>query len=560
MSADPLNPLNYTPAQLELREAVMVQHQTLVFRTTNQFLLPYGDQSQYEAYYYGLIGVPVALLATALVCLLVICLAPVCGRCCDCSRTRTKEVYRKVAFALFVLCGLGSIVCFGLLFATVPDMAASYSGLRTGMASTRDLALNASRQITSFTNQVTNWTASLDLVTQACSAELSLKPSLNTTLQQIGAGLLEASQSIAQAPVDTLNSLAATLSTAGSTSKDFEAAASIAFNVVIALFLTLSVIFLVLTCFSFLRKERRAEGVAVSAPRMCCRGACAVSPCCAATLAFSILFVILGVLFVLLFQVIGQASSDVCAPDVNANLQRIASQVTGGPILSTVPGEQCRPMQPLNLTGLSAAEKAAFAEGYIQQRVLCYYETCSGPDNNPVAVGLNQIQQAQAKLSQAAANASAELLNGTSCKSALLAETEYVGLAITVVATELIVLFSCSSINWLYQQIFYKTVCEGFTPLFLSQWKLLFAVCMFWITQLALFLFWHLWLSRDHAWAAEAGKDAREEALGEDGTQARFLAGTARGSSASGISLEQPTPGKAAPDAPLPKNGSLVML
>ena len=550
--ADPLNPSNYTPAPLLLRDAVTAQHQTLVFRTTNKFVLPYGEPESYQSYYYGLIGVPIALLATLLVCLLVMCVAPMCGKCCDCSRTRTKEMYRKLAFALFVLCSLGSIVCFGLLFATVPAMGASFSQLRSGVAESSQLALNASAQITSFSNQVSNWTASLNVVIKACSAELAIKPDLNATLQQLGSELLSASGSIAEAPIDMLNSLAASLATAGPTSSDVEAGASTAFNVAIALFLALSVLFLAITCFAFLRKQRRAEGVVVSASRMCCRGACAVSPCCAFTFAGSILFVVLGVLFVLLFQVIGQASSDVCAPDVNANLQRVASQVTGGPILSTVPGEQCRPVQPFNMSGLDPTQQAAVsaAEGYVAQRILCYYEMCTGPSNNPVSVSLVKIQQAQAKLSAAAAEASAELANGTSCKNTLTTEAKYIGLAMTVVARELIALFSCSSINWLYQQIFYKTVCEGFTPLFLSQWKLLFAVCMLWTVQLALFLFWHLWLSRDHAWGAEAGADVREDAVGGAGTEASFLAGTSQQDS-----------GKAAEaDAPLPKNGSLVML
>jgi hypothetical protein len=548
---DPLNPSNYTPALLLLRDAVTVQHQTLVFRTTNEFLLPYGSPQEYQAYYFGLIGVPVALLVTLLVCLLVMCVAPMCGKCCDWSPVRTKERYRKVAFTLFVLCNLGSFVCFGLLFATVPEMGASYSQLRSGMAKSRQLALDASAQITSFSNQVSNWTASLNVVTKACSAELAIKPDLNATLQQLGTELISASDSIADVPVGMLNSLAATLATAGSTSSDLEAGASTAFNVAIALFLALSVLFLAITCFAFLRKQRRAEQVAVSAPRMCCRGACAVSPCCALTFAGSILFVVLGVLFVLLFQVIGQASSDICAPDVNANLQRVASQVTGGPILSTVPGDECRPVQPFNMSGLNLTQQAAItaAKDYVAQRILCYYETCAGPANNPVSVSLVKVQQAQAKLSAAAAEASAELADGTSCKKTLTSEAEYIGLAMTVVARELVALFSCSSINWLYQQIFYKTVCEGFTPLFLSQWKLLFAVCMLWTAQLALFLFWHLWLSRDHAWAASAAHSVREDA-GEDGTQASFLAGTRQQASGKGAEA----------DAPLPKNGSLVML
>jgi hypothetical protein len=129
------------------------------------------------------------------------------------------------------------------------------------------------------------------------------------------------------------------------------------------------------------RSLRSANTIANSRTRTATRiflsaaetAAAAVAAACSVVLSLALLLAALLGLLAVGLQVVGHVASDACAPQASQNLQRVASQVTGGPQLSTAQGPgKCQALAtPWN--GSYVSQPYLYGE----QRLLCYYQTCS---------------------------------------------------------------------------------------------------------------------------------------------------------------------------------------
>jgi hypothetical protein len=316
MEPDLLNPTNYSPPALRLAAEVRSTHASLVFRETNLFVLPTGEESVWRAYYVGLVGVPAALLAALLAVLLALLAAPLLGRCCRCARVREARGARLIAFSLFVTLNLG---VWALLIGSLVTLHAgtgSYGALQDSLLGATAAVANVTGTLRQASVALAGWHITLGNVVDACGADGTLPPTVaanfSAAVAQLNGTLGEGARALAGVPTQVLEALGETLSGYSQSAASAHRGLSVCHIVVVALLWAVSVLHLVLASVLFCRKERGAPGTA--GPPRRCGGACRVTPACGVVLALALLFAaLLGVLAVGL-QVVGQVASDACAP------------------------------------------------------------------------------------------------------------------------------------------------------------------------------------------------------------------------------------------------------
>ena len=180
----------------------------------------------------------------------------------------------------------------------------------------------------------------------------------------------------------------------------------------------------------------------------CCRG------CCTPLLFFAVFTTVLMIALSALLHAIALALSDLCSPNVNTAINRIAGQLMDYPTFASFYGA--------NLTEMC---DAANDTSPLPILVLCFYQTCR-PQTAFVTKGV-QALDGLFNVGREAINKSAPLIAeiqalipSTSCADSLRGLLpNYI--AVVVHAFDAISLLSCNSINQLYAQAVYDTLCSG---------------------------------------------------------------------------------------------------
>lgn len=322
---------------------------TLSVLNINQMMANPGD-SPVVSYVVGLVVPAVIMVLFFFVWMCTLC----CSRCC-CKQRRAKRLCMLV-FCLACSC---SILAWILGLAGNTSATNGFNAVITGLEAVQGLA----GEVTTISNDVDLLGLSLqnltDVMEQTCNNSYVAFPG-TAIASQVNDAITQVSSSTSGL-VQQLNDVDAQLSAGLLLVVPYLSwRETITLIILILLLVIVSVFFLS----TFIRESQMAPQCLDKTARLSSKTTSCV------LFVFGILLMMLLWIVVAVVHVILTAGADICAPDVNASVNRLLSELT-------------TPNTPLAV-GTDACSDAQFLASPVGQ-ILCYYQTCQGV--NPLLGG-----------------------------------------------------------------------------------------------------------------------------------------------------------------------------
>ena len=395
-------------------------------------------------YFVGLAIVPIVLVVFLLLWLL---LLSILGCCQARLETKKKKFKRKSLWICVTLLVFGSliawVVALGYSIASLDDLTLSQSlnELSGVMASVTAQLEGSQENVTALQQTMTDAKANC--------------PSSNSTVQSYLSALSDLVDRTATAVTDAASRVlpytsqtATELHAASTTLWNFFYIRTIVFSVISGVQVALVLVCFVVAAMGWAGKIREIHWFNRGC---CCRG------CCTPLLFFAVFTTVLMIALAALLHAVALAFSDMCSPNVNTAINRIAGQLIDYPSFATFYGT--------NLTEMCGALDDYSPRPLI---VLCFYQTCQ-PQTAYVTDGVQSLNDLFSA-GQDARNKSAPLIEqiratipSTPCTDSL--DKILPNYASVVYSTyEALYILSCNSLNQLYAQAVYDTLCSVGVP------------------------------------------------------------------------------------------------
>lgn len=471
---DVLNKVHYQPPMYEAPARLLVAHDSMALRSTNQFVLPIGDVETWRPYYIGIFGVPIAICVVVLLSICTLCWDSMircctnycCRRCANdengcckgcCSCAKRKNV-RIGGFVFFCACNLASISMWAWSLSVNELLSQGFSSFDEAATKLVDTIREGGEKLVAFGQAVGETTELLQSGNRTlCGADvLNQIDEIDQFYSQLG----NASKHVVEVG-DTFLSVANFFGDMQGNLETVDTAQQVVLNIWSSVMIALSVLYLVSVCIAFWSEENGRCSCFVSFIR---------GSACLLIYSVGILTLTLAIIISMIMYPLGTAGADACAPGISSSLQNLLAQTyENKPLQGNVGLESCYPIDD-NIFGYQSPPLEA-------QYILCYYQTCSavGEANDLFVQPMNLASGATSKLSEAIPNlkSAAEQANATEadiCKGLVTAIVK-TGEASIGIFDFLITLISCEAINDFYRVMVEETLCDSFVHASLVAWQ-----------------------------------------------------------------------------------------
>eukprot|EP00516_Mucochytrium_quahogii_P009225 CAMPEP_0203770018 /NCGR_PEP_ID=MMETSP0099_2-20121227/2542_1 /ASSEMBLY_ACC=CAM_ASM_000209 /TAXON_ID=96639 /ORGANISM=" , Strain NY0313808BC1" /LENGTH=419 /DNA_ID=CAMNT_0050667037 /DNA_START=341 /DNA_END=1600 /DNA_ORIENTATION=- len=217
----------------------------------------------------------------------------------------------------------------------------------------------------------------------------------------------------------------------------------------------------------------------------CCAGlrVCLQRSSCILIFTIGLFCVTICVICAAVLQPVSTVNADICSPNVDQNIQRLLAE--GNKVqeisVSNASGSFCKPM----------ADSKYTARNHIGE-VLCYYQVCAG--DNDLEEGLQKFQDALYEITNTTVPPT-----WTQCGSDVNGLVTYGQDQLTGLFDQLILVFSCATINPIYQSVVHDSLCTALPSPFVYIWKYFISASLLLLFAFGFYLHFNLRYSKDYS-------------------------------------------------------------